>query len=51
MEKEVWYVPNCMVAYSQGGRVKNVDFFAYVINEWPLNTYAKFSEKLTFCTF
>ena len=51
MEKEVWYVPNCTVGYSQGGRVKNVDFFAYVINKWPLNTYAKFSEKLTFCTF
>ena len=27
------YIPKCTVAYSIGGRVKNVEFFAYVFNE------------------
>ena len=26
----------CSLAYSEGGRVENFDFFAYVIKVWPL---------------
>ena len=38
-----WHFFYCSVAYSEGGRVKFSDFFAYVIKVWPLrqnNSYA-----------
>ena len=36
MGREGGCCPKSTLAYSQGGRVRNSDFFAYVLNEWSL---------------
>ena len=35
MGRKGGYVLKCTVAYSQGGSVRNFDFFVYAINECP----------------
>ena len=34
--REGGFAYKCTHAYSEGGRVENFDFFAYVIKVWPL---------------